>query len=63
MLYRTPPRISTKAYPIPEYGYDVRTDLTELSGKGMKVLTLLELDLISAQYISNIKLENKVQKG
>ena len=41
MLYRThrttPPGISTKAYPIPGYGYEVLTDLTELSGKGMKV--------------------------
>ena len=35
---QTLPRISTKVYPIPGYGYEVRTDLTELPGKGMKVL-------------------------
>ena len=28
--------ISTKAYPIAGYAYELLTDLTELSGKGMK---------------------------
>jgi len=38
MFYRnhtTPPGIYTKAYPIPGYGYEVSTDLTEPSGKGI----------------------------
>ena len=41
MLYRThrtPPGISTEAYPIPGYGYNARIDLTELSCKCMKVV-------------------------
>ena len=38
IVHRTPRGISREAYPIPGYGYEVRTDLTGLSGKGMKVL-------------------------
>ena len=41
MLYRThttTPGISTMAYLIPGYGYESLTDLTELSGMGMKVI-------------------------
>ena len=41
-LNRTPSGISTKAHPIPGYGYEVRTDvteLTELSGTGMAYRT------------------------
>jgi len=41
MLYRThrtPPGISTKAYPIPGYRCEVRTDLVELSSKGVEIL-------------------------
>ena len=33
--HRTPPGISTKTHPIPGHGYEVRTDLTELLGKGI----------------------------
>lgn len=37
-MYKTPSGISTKAYSIPEYGYEDRPDLTEMSGnQGIKV--------------------------
>ena len=38
ITYTTPTGISTKTYPIPGYGYEVRIDLTQMSGKDMKPL-------------------------
>ena len=37
ITHRAPLGISTKTYPIPGYGYEVRTNLTELSSKGMNI--------------------------
>ena len=36
--HKTPRGISMKTYPIPGYRYEVSTEVTELSGKGMKVV-------------------------